>query len=314
MRSHFLSLLLPLLLSAANAETPPVAYTDAALAAQGDPDFVVQGEYVGELAGEKVGAQVVAEGGGKFAIVWFPGGLPGDGFKGDLSTRLKGKVEGGKISLPNLTGAVAEGKLSFSTGMLSKVSRQSATLGATPPAGAVVLFDGQSTAAFQAAKLDGATLCQGFTTKEEWGSFTLHVEFRVPYMPTARSQGRGNSGCYLQGRYEVQVLDSFGLEGENNECGGIYTIAKPLINMTYPPLTWQTYDVEYTAATYDAQGHKSANAQVTVKQNGVLIHQQVALTHATTSAPLAEGPGPGPLHFQNHGSEVRYRNLWLVKR
>jgi hypothetical protein len=132
-------------------------------------------------------------------------------------------------------------------------------------------------------------------------------------MPHARGQARGNSGIYLQGRYEVQMLDSFGLVGEHNECGGIYTIAKPKVNMCYPPLTWQTYDIDYTAAEYDG-AKKSKNARVTVKHNGVTIHDNIELTHATTASPLKEGPEPGPVYLQDHGNPVRYRNIWVVEK
>ena len=140
----------------------------------------------------------------------------------------------------------------------------------------------------------------------------MHVEFLLSYMPNARGQARSNSGCYLQGRYEVQMLDSFGLSGEHNECGGIYTIAKPKVNMCYPPLSWQTYDIEYHAAKFEAAGTKQSDAWMTVKHNGVLIHDKVKLPHGTTAAPVAEGPEPGPLHLQDHGNPVRYRNIWFL--
>jgi len=111
----------------------------------------------------------------------------------------------------------------------------------------------------------------------------------------------------------VQILDSFGLDGEDNECGGIYKIARPRVNMCYPPLAWQTYDVDYTAARYE-NGRKVANARITVKHNGVLIHENVELPHATTAAPVAEGPDPGPIYLQDHGNPVRFRNIWLIEK
>jgi len=154
-------------------------------------------------------------------------------------------------------------------------------------------------------------LMQGVTSKEKFPSCELHVEFLLSFMPNARGQGRSNSGCYLQGRYEVQMLDSFGLTGEHNECGGIYTIQKPSVNMCYPPLSWQTYDIEYHAAKFDSTGKKTDDAWMTVKHNGVTIHDKVKLPHATTAAPVAEGPEPGPLHLQDHGNPVRYRNIWI---
>ncbi|MDB5340748.1 MAG: hypothetical protein JWN70_6367, partial [Planctomycetaceae bacterium] len=200
-------------------------------------------------------------------------------------------------------------------GELKRVNRESHTLGAKPPEGAIVLFDGKSPDQFEGGQItpDGL-LKEGVTSKLKHGSCQLHLEFRLPYMPKATGQGRGNSGCYLQGRYEVQILDSFGLEGKNNECGGIYTIKDPSQNMCYPPLAWQTYDIDYTAAKYDDQGKKVKSAVMTVKHNGIVVQENVELTHATTAAPLKEGPEPGPIHLQNHGNPVRFRNIWIVAK
>ena len=111
----------------------------------------------------------------------------------------------------------------------------------------------------------------------------------------------------------MQILDSFGLEGKNNECGGIYMIAEPKVNMCFPPLVWQTYDIDYTPAQFEG-GKKVKNARITVRHNGVLIHDNVELTHATTAAPLGEGPEPGPVYLQDHGTPVRYRNVWVVEK
>jgi hypothetical protein len=132
-------------------------------------------------------------------------------------------------------------------------------------------------------------------------------------MPKARGQGRANSGVYCQGRYEVQVLDSFGLEGKDNECGGIYTLHAPKVNMCYPPPQWQTYDIDFTAPRF-ADGKKTENARITVKHNGVLIQDNVDVKHDTAGNVVPEGPGPGPLHLQNHGNPVFYRNIWLVEK
>ena len=175
-----------------------------------------------------------------------------------------------------------------------------------------MLFDGKQND-FKPGKTEGDLLVQGQTSQAVFQSATLHVEFLLPFMPAARGQGRGNSGVYLQGRYECQVLDSFGLAGENNECGGIYTIAKPRVNMCLPPLVWQTYDIEYTAATYEG-GKKVKNATATVRHNGIVIHENVELTKATTAAPVKEGAEAGPLYLQDHGNPVRFRKVWVVEK
>jgi hypothetical protein len=249
------------------------------------------------------------------------GGLPGSGWDQSEVRRRKGKLENGSVRFENdhVTAEVKDGDLTIydkqnnKLGELGRVDRRSKTLGMKPPSGAVVLFDGTTAENFKDGKLDGKLLQQGVTSRQTFGDCRLHLEFRTSYMPYARGQGRSNSGVYMQGRYEVQVLDSFGLTGEQNECGGIYSIAKPKLNMCYPPLAWQTYDIDFTASKFDSAGKKTANGKMTVRLNGVVIHQDVALTHRTTASPLSEGPENGPLYIQNHGNPVRFRNIWVVE-
>lgn len=300
------------------------AFTDPAKA---DADYAYQGEYAGEIPDAngklKIGAQVVAQGGGQFKAVGYIGGLPGDGWTGESKIETDGRLEGDAVVFKGDmgTGTLKDGKIVIRDpngvvlGELSKVERKSPTLGAKPPAGAVVLFDGQNADAWQNGKIDAGLLVQGTTSKAKFGSHKLHIEFRLPYQPEDRGQGRGNSGLYLQGRYEVQMLDSFGLEGRDNECGGIYSVKKPDVNMCLPPLVWQTYDVEYTAAKFDAAGKLIANPRVTVSHNGVVIHKDVELPgeRSTTAAPSPPGPAPGPVYLQDHGNPVRYRNIWVVE-
>ena len=292
---------------------------------QADADFAVQGEYSGSIASDppqKFGIQVVALGGGKFHAVGYPGGLPGDGWncqdKGEADGELKDgavifKTDDGSAEAKNGVMSVRDPN-GNSLGEFKKTLRQSPTAGEKPPAGAIVLFDGSSPDSFIGGKLDGNLLVQGVTSKQKFQNFSLHVEFLLSYMPAARGQGRANSGCYSQGRYEVQILDSFGLSGEHNECGGIYTVKKPDVNMCFPPLSWQTYDIDFTAAKYDDAGKKTADAKMTVKHNGVLIHKDVAVPKATTAAPVPEGKEPGPIYFQDHGNPVRFRNIWIVEK
>lgn len=291
-----------------------------------DSDYALQGEYVGEInrdgAQVKFGVQIIAQGDGKFHGVGYAGGLPGDGWDGSERIEGDGRREGDAavFGKDDVIARIQNGEIQIQAGgitlgSLKKVERQSPTLGAAPPAGAVVLFDGKSADQFAGGKLtDDGLLMQGVTSKQKFQSCTLHLEFLLPYMPAARGQGRGNSGCYAQGRYEVQILDSFGLEGLNNECGGIYSVKAPSVNMCFPPLAWQTYDIDFTAAKYDADGKKTADAKLTVRHNGVEIHRDVAVPQTTTAAPVKEGPEPGPLYLQDHGNPVRFRNVWLVEK
>jgi 3-keto-disaccharide hydrolase len=199
--------------------------------------------------------------------------------------------------------------------VLKKVERKSPTLGAQPPQGALVLFDGSTPDHFENGKLIEGNLlgATGCVSKEQFGDHSLHIEFRTPFMPKSRGQARGNSGVYVQGRYEVQVLDSFGLDGKDNECGGIYKASEPLVNMCFPPLSWQTYDIDFTAAKYDDAGSRTHNARITIKHNGNTIHDNLELK-AGTPGYKPEGPGKLGLFLQNHGNPVAFRNIWVVER
>ena len=297
-----------------------------------DRDFAIQGEYAGTADGEDWGLHLIALDEGKFDFVAYRGGLPGAGWDGNREGRVKGSGErddDGGVTLRSdpgngTRGVVKDGWAKLyagnaqeAFGQLKRLQRKSKTLGKKPPESALVLFAGTNADAWTGKKdslMDGDLLVQGVTTKEKFQDFELHLEFRTPYKPAARGQGRGNSGLYAQGRYEVQILDSFGLEGEHNECGGIYSVGKPLVNMCFPPLTWQTYDVDFTAARYGADGEKTEDARITVLHNGVVIHKDVVADHSTTASPMKEGPEPGPVFFQDHGNPVRFRNVWLVKK
>jgi len=132
---------------------------------------------------------------------------------------------------------IADGKITGKTPsgknfVMHKVTRKSKTLGLKPPPGAVVLFDGKDADEWNDGKMvDGNLLGSDISSKTKFRDHTVHLEFRLSFMPYARGQGRSNSGVYLQQRYEVQVLDSFGLKGQNNECGGIYSQTAPRVNM-----------------------------------------------------------------------------------
>jgi hypothetical protein len=306
------------------ADAKSATYTDPA---QAGPDFAFQGEYAGTLKTDegdrKFGAQVIALGDGKFRGIGYPGGLPGAGWsRGGETHSHDGQVVDGvlRFSSDEVQIECRDGKITISNngqviGQLEKVERKSPTLGAAPPAGAKVLFDGKSAETFTNGKIIEENLL-GATNAESkllLGDHHLHIEFRTPFMPLARGQGRGNSGVYVQGRYEVQVLDSFGLEGKDNECGGIYSISQPNVNMCLPPLAWQTYDIDFTAARYDDAGKKTQNARITVRHNGVVIHDHIELAKGTPGK-HPEGPAKAGLFLQDHGNPVAFRNIWVVEK
>jgi len=301
------------------------AVTDVAKA--GD-DYKVQGEYLGENAdaGVTLGAQIVALGEGKFSGRFYIGGLPGKGWdRYDEMVEGSGKRSGDSITIVRKDGD--GGKAMIQDGMMTvydadgnqivemkKFQRESPTLGAKPAKDAIVLFDGTTADNFENGKLTDEKFlaASGCKSKEKFGDHTLHIEFRTPFMPKAQGQARGNSGVYVQGRYEVQVLDSFGLEGENNECGGIYSLGKPAVNMCSPPLTWQTYDIDFTAPKKGDDG-ETEPGRITVKHNGVVIHNNVKLTKGTPGG-LPMGDDVEALFLQNHGNPVAFRNIWAVKK
>jgi hypothetical protein len=310
------------------ADKKPIeTFTDPAKAG---PELAFQGEYQGEVGGTKIGAHVVAQGDGEFYVKGYLGGLPGDGWDGQSVREFKGKLENGKVVFGNeqTKGEIANGKIVGKAGdneyALEKVTRKSPTEGMKPPERAIVLFDGKSldgwtkmdrkSPAGWVVRDDGVMQVKGgdIITKPKFGSYTLHVEFMLPFMPRARGQGRANSGVYQQNRYELQVLDSFGLKGLNNEAGGFYQAYDPTVNMCFPPLQWQTYDVEFTAAKFE-NGKKVGNARATVKHNGVVVQDNVELKKSTPGG-ADESAEPDGIRLQDHGNPLMYRNIWAVEK
>jgi hypothetical protein len=194
--------------------------------------------------------------------------------------------------------------------------------GAQPPADAVVLFDGKDLSAWQGqgGKSVGWKIENGYaevhaggiTTKEEFGDIQLHLEWASPSVVVGKDQGRGNSGVYFQGRYEIQVLDSY----ENptypdGQAGAFYGNFAPLVNASKKPGEWQSYDIVFHAPKRDAEG-KVVPGSFTVFHNGVLVQDHVPVKGDSTTAAPAKGiTQKGALHLQDHGNPVRYRNIWL---
>ncbi len=204
------------------------------------------------------------------------------------------------------------------------------TPGARPgaaPSDAIVLFDGRTLDAWESAnggpagwKVAGGELVIApgtgdIRTRELFGDVQLHVEWSTPALPADKvDQDRGNSGVFLQERYEVQVLDTFENKTYvNGQAGSIYKQHPPLVNATLPERAWQSYDIVFTAPRFAADGSLQSPARVTVLHNGVLIQNAVELAGGTTyiGAPSYRPHGDGAIRLQDHSHEVRYRNIWV---
>ena len=191
----------------------------------------------------------------------------------------------------------------------------------------MVLFSGQEAELKQnwlkrgsdepaAWKIENGAMVSGggdIVTKEKFTDFQLHVEFRVPYMPNEHGQARGNSGVGLQARYEIQILDSYGIaDPGSGDCGAVYSQAAPLFNACKPPREWQTYDITFRAPRFDAGGNKTANARVMVFQNGIPVQNNQEITGPTGLQIDEDFDKPGPVLLQDHGDKMEFRNVWVI--
>jgi hypothetical protein len=230
------------------------------------------------------------------------------------------KASGGDLLAQNeVTAEIREGKL---TGKFSgdlgegsfeakKSARKSPRVGAKPPKNSIVLFSDSKTNGWENLTWqikDGALeVGKGNVwAKEKVSNYQLHVEFRTPYMPEATGQGRGNSGVYLQGKYEVQVLDSFGLYPlQDNDCGGVYKVKAPAGNACLPPTQWQSYDITYI------EGTTAKPPRITVELNGVKVIDRAEVPPDLAANGTGGGnPQAGFLMLQDHGNPVQFRNIW----
>jgi hypothetical protein len=192
------------------------------------------------------------------------------------------------------------------------------------PSDAVVLFDGKDLVKWKGRRGDAAwKVTDGYCevngtgdieTRDSFGDCQLHLEWKAP-LPKGNSQDRGNSGVFLMGRYEVQILDSYENETyADGQAAAIYGQTPPLVNVCRPPGQWQSYDILFTAPRF-ADGRLVAPARITVLHNGVLVHldQQIHGGTAHKSAPRYQAHGPGPIRLQDHGNPMQFRNLWVRK-
>lgn len=192
-----------------------------------------------------------------------------------------------------------------------------------PPSDAIVLFNGKDLSKWKSDRggearwlvKDGymeVTPTGSIMTKEEFGDCQLHVEWAAPAEVKGKDQGRGNSGVYLQGRYEIQVLDSYDNKTYfDGQAGAFYGHNAPLVNACRKPGEWQTFDIIFHAPKVAADG-KVEPGSFTVLHNGVLIHDHIPVKGDPTTAARFKGVTPkGPLLLQDHGNPVRFRNIWI---
>ncbi len=298
-----------LTLSAAPKDTVPT-WVDPKVAFEEHPDFNIQGEYTSGEGASRRGLQAAALDEGKFHVLEYVGGLPGAGWDGS-------EVKAAIMERDALEGQLEE---------MKKIERKSPTMGKDAPSGALVIFNGKPTSYIK-GEIEDELLWAGAETTTPVGDFFMHVEFRLPYKPSRNlsSQDRGNSGLYVFNSYEIQILDSFGLdfnkennavetESENAQwCGSFYKFKTPDVPMAFPPLQWQTYDIEYTAPKFEEE-KKVANARFTIRHNGMIIHDDVELEAGTGAGGKRPEAAEGLIFFQGHGNPVAFRNVWLEKR
>lgn len=198
----------------------------------------------------------------------------------------------------------------------------------TPPADAIVLFDGKDLSSWESEK-DGSAAAWtvengvltvkpgegGIKTKQNFGDLQIHVEWRAPTEIKGKGQGRGNSGIYIMNKYEVQVLDSYQNETyTNGQAASIYKQSPPLVNVTNPPGEWNTYDIIFTAPRFNENGIIKSPAKLTVLHNGVVVQNNYELRGPTEYIGIpnyTEHDKKLPLHLQDHGDLVSFRNIWV---
>ena len=304
---------------------PLVIITDPA---DVNPEYDVIGEYVGDITTNndehfRLGLQIAYSGPKVFMLRVFTGGLPGDGYDDRPSVRRgAGRFENGSLTIPTKPGPVVfmfkDGQInvvlkSELIGWARKHDRISPAVGRPPPEGAESLFDGSSLEQLSGGELlEGGLLKGQFSSKSLFQDHSIHLEFRLPYIPDSGPKMRGMNRLMIQGRYELQIRDSLALSPVKDTCGYIVGAKNPLVNMSYPPLSWQALDVDFRAARFDAAGTLIEPARATVFLNGGMIYEDEQLPEASPLG-LDAGPEPGPLVVSGDGCPVVYRNIWIKR-
>ena len=172
--------------------------------------------------------------------------------------------------------------------------------------------EGKSLWTFKEGVLTASPLWDNVRTLDSYRDFRMHVEFNVNHVPEVEPEKNGNSGIYIQHRYEIQILNSFGVAEADytaSYCGSLYRLKKPDKFVNKPAGEWQSFDIVFRAARFDGSA-KVSNARITVYQNHELIHDDVSISRKT-GAGKNEGPEPRPIVLQGHHNPVRFRNMWI---
>lgn len=299
--------------------------------------FTDQGKYPLNKKDAKCAAQVIDAGNSKYiihlseALYTGAGNLASaEGVKQDNSITIRGDNLICEISQEGISG-----KLLFRNDWLgfklNKAEVASPTLGAVPTPDALVLFDGSgfdnwigdgnkkvnwkiinNNEAEVVPVTPGSRPKHDIITREKFTDLYLHIEFKLPLMAESEGQQRANSGVIFEGIGEIQILDSYGLEGNYNECGAIYRTAPPKVNMCSPPLSWQTYDIIYHGPRYNTRGIKTEDGNITVYHNGKRIHYHLPLKKGPEQLDPGQTDFPVGIRLQDHQNTLWYRNIWAI--
>ena len=283
--------------------------------------YQLQGDYLDK---DNTLALKVVSAGKSFAIYPYRGGFPGFGWDGTKIQSFKGSVVGSGVVAQSEDGW----KVTIQGGRVAevltekgkkveclKVYRRSPTDSMLAPKGATIYFGSPSDLSrWSDGKLIGEWLVppgKNITVNHKIRDHHLHVEFRIPFH-SGGGQGRGNSGVFVQGSFEIQILDSYGFDVKSNWAGAIYGQHTPIVNASFPPLQWQTYDIHLASPRFSGD-QKQESARMTVYYNGILIHKDVVIKKKTGPRAHNESPEGGTLMLQHHGSEVVFRNIWALE-
>lgn len=291
------------------------------------------GDYAGRWSEDEdvdpaIYAQVIPHGRDRYRVIVLP--CYHNRCRPHFDTEVRARGEVLEFEVPGYFGKIENGVFSGGRGRgnvtfeMNKITRESPALGAAPPEDAIVLFDGTTLDHWENTE-DWEITPEGYMlvlptagdvrSKQHFGDLRMHIEFRLPYLPNFRGQQRGNSGVFFQDTYEIQVLDSYGLEGFYDECGALYKVAAPMVNACAPPLQWQTYEIEFRVARFGDNGEVAEYPRISVRHNGVLIHHEQEMRWLTAwrerdrlQPPPAD---PGPIRLQAHNNYVQFRNIWV---